>query len=420
MTFTARLTLLFGFLWALLLALGLAAVYWGLGQGLEQRVEALLVEDARRIAALYASGESGTVPGTGGVEIALYDFSGLPVYLPEPRHRIPQEVLAAADQTVRVYRGEAFRAAFVTSPLGVLAVTQDTAFIAELSAQVAQTLALIFVLALPLGLVAVRLAAVWATRPLAEAATGITRRDPLDLSPIPYQGPDDELGRIVNRFNALLADLRAARERERVFLTEVSHELRTPLTALTGYLERLAKNPRELEALEGARRTARHLTRLVEDLLALARGEAERTVNPHIVDLREVLRAVVGEYPGVRLELPRTALEVLGDPDRLEQLVRNLLSNAVRAAGRPEGVCVQAGRDGEEVWFTVRDSGPGIPPELLPRLFERFARGPGGGTGLGLAIARQITEAHEGTIRVASKPGETVFTVRLPALAEED
>ncbi|WP_457638046.1 sensor histidine kinase [Oceanithermus sp.] len=419
MRYTTRLTLVFGIIWALLLALSLTGVYFSLRAGLEAHVLNQLKEDAAGLAKLYNSGTTGKLPATGGTYIAVYDFSGNPVVMDRPEHRIPPEVLADADgQVPHVYRNSVFAAAYISTSVGILAVSQDLTFIDQLTEQIARTALVIFLLTLPLGWLLVRWGVGWASKPLTAASEAIAKRRGADLSPIPYEGPDDELGLIVSRFNGLLAELREARARERVFLAEVSHELRTPLTVLLGYLERLRRNPADKEALAAAERTARHLTRLVADLLALARGEAERTVNPHIVDLAELTRSVAQGFPGVRFEA-RSEPEVLGDPDRLMQLVRNLVANAVRAAGRPEGVRVTVGEDGGRAWVEVADDGPGIDPEILPNLFERFSRGPEGGTGLGLAIAKQITEAHEGRISVWSEPGRTVFRVELPGLEGE-
>ena len=272
-----------------------------------------------------------------------------------------------------------------------------------------------FLLLSPLGLALVYLTARLAARPLEAVAREITRRSPDRLDPVPHRLPQDEFGRMVEAVNALLQALKEAKERERAFLAEASHELRTPLTVLLGHLDRLGRNPQDLEALRTARATAERMRRLVEDLLALARGEVERNLNLHIVDLGEVAREAALEH-GVAAEAE--SAEVLGDPDRLLQLLRNLVANAVRAAGK-EGVRVRVRREADHALLEVEDSGPGIPEDLLPRLFQRFARGPGGGTGLGLAIAHAIAKAHGGEIAVESRPGRTVFRVRLPLLEEE-
>lgn len=418
MRYTTRLTLIFGLIWALLLAASLTGVYYSLRAGLEAHVLRQLEADAAALAKLYDSGDTGKLPSTGGAYIAIYDFSGRPVLLDEPGHRIPVGILLKASGAPQLYRSPGFAAAYILTSVGILAVSQDLTFISQLSEQIARTAAVIFLLTLPFGWLLVRLGVRWASRPLTAASEAIALRQGADLSPIPYDGPADELGLIVARFNGLLAELRQARERERVFLAEVSHELRTPLTVLLGYLERLRKNPDDKDALAAAECTARHLTRLVGDLLALARGEAGRTVNPHIVDLAELAKRVVEGFSGVAFEA-QSQPDVLGDPDRLQQLIRNLVSNAVRAAGRPEGVKVTVGEKSGSAWLEVSDDGPGIDPKILPKLFDRFSRGPQGGTGLGLAIAKQIAEAHEGRISVLSEPGKTIFRVELPRLESD-
>jgi two-component system OmpR family sensor kinase len=419
MTYRTRLLVAYLLLWALLLFLVLAVASLRIRQDLEARTEQTLIEDTLALAKLYREPRTGSVPtpSLGGVSVALYLTSGLTV----PRHPevlLPKAVLQRARERPQLYRVPGWRTAYVRLPLGVLALSEPTGYIHQLASSVAQALLRSFLILLPLGALLVLVVGGFALTPLQRAAQAIAQRGPEHLEPLPYRGPEDELGRIVQRFNALLVALKEAREREQSFLAEVSHELRTPLTALTGYLERLARNPQDPLALQGAQRTAEHLARLVGDLLALARGEAERSVNPHIVELGELLEQAVHEYPGVIYRPPSEPLEVLGDPDRLLQLVRNLLANAVRAAGRPEGVVLELEPKGQEAWIRVIDDGPGIPPELQGRLFTRFARGPGGGTGLGLAIARQIAEAHGGSIQVHSEPGRTCFQVVLPLLEE--
>jgi hypothetical protein len=132
-----------------------------------------------------------------------------------------------------------------------------------------------------------------------------------------------------------------------------------------------------------------------------------------------VLQPVAEEFPGVRVRSAAGGL-VLGDPERLRQLVRNLVANAVRASGGGEGVELTLRLDGGSVVLGVTDDGPGIPQEVLPHIFEKFYKGAGGGAGLGLAIAEQIARHHGGSIDVASAPGRTVFTIRLPAVDLSD
>ena len=384
-------------------------------QALKRRLEATLAQDALRAAEAYQKGQAGALLTTGGVYLHLYAQDGTPIALTRPDHRLPPERLRRAGPTPEVLWEEGFAAALVATPLGLLVLTAETSPIEAALEALREALLRAFLLLSPLGLALVYLTARLAARPLEAVAREITRRSPDRLDPVPHRLPQDEFGRMVEAVNALLQALKEAKERERAFLAEASHELRTPLTVLLGHLDRLGRNPQDLEALRTARATAELMRRLVEDLLALARGEVERNLNLHIVDLGEVAREAALEH-GVAAEAE--SAEVLGDPDRLLQLLRNLVANAVRAAGK-EGVRVRVRREADHALLEVEDSGPGIPEDLLPRLFQRFARGPGGGTGLGLAIAHAIAKAHGGEIAVESRPGRTVFRVRLPLLEEE-
>ena len=384
-------------------------------QALKRRLEATLAQDALRAAEAYQKGQAGALLTTGGVYLHLYAQDGTPIALTRPDHRLPPERLRRAGPTPEVLWEEGFAAALVATPLGLLVLTAETSPIEAALEALREALLRAFLLLSPLGLALVYLTARLAARPLEAVAREITRRSPDRLDPVPHRLPQDEFGRMVEAVNALLQALKEAKERERAFLAEASHELRTPLTVLLGHLDRLGRNPQDLEALRTARATAERMRRLVEDLLALARGEVERNLNLHIVDLGEVAREAALEH-GVAAEAE--SAEVLGDPDRLLQLLRNLVANAVRAAGK-EGVRVRVRREADHALLEVEDSGPGIPEDLLPRLFQRFARGPGGGTGLGLAIAHAIAKAHGGEIAVESRPGRTVFRVRLPLLEEE-
>ena len=415
LSFRARLFLAFALLWLLFLGGGWSLAGRRVDQALKGGLEATLAQDALRAAEAYQKGQAGALLTTGGVYLHLYAQDGTPIALTRPDHRLPPERLRRAGPTPEVLWEEGFAAALVATPLGLLVLTAETSPIEAALEALREALLRAFLLLSPLGLALVYLTARLAARPLEAVAREITRRSPDRLDPVPHRLPQDEFGRMVEAVNALLQALKEAKERERAFLAEASHELRTPLTVLLGHLDRLGRNPQDLEALRTARATAERMRRLVEDLLALARGEVERNLNLHIVDLGEVAREAALEH-GVAAEAE--SAEVLGDPDRLLQLLRNLVANAVRAAGK-EGVRVRVRREADHALLEVEDSGPGIPEDLLPRLFQRFARGPGGGTGLGLAIAHAIAKAHGGEIAVESRPGRTVFRVRLPLLEEE-
>ena len=206
---------------------------------------------------------------------------------------------------------------------------------------------------------------------------------------------------------------------QKTFLAETSHELRTPLTALLGYLRRLERESGESQTLSDALRVAQNMTRLVNDLLQLTRGELVQSIEPHFVDLAELLHAVGRDY-AVAVQTP--LLEIVADPGRLTQVLVNLVGNAVRVCGSPALVSIQAYQKGNDICIEIIDHGPGIPDDVKPRIFDKFYRGKeAGSAGLGLTIAQQVIAAHQGTLRVKDTPGGgATFEVCLPALDESD
>lgn len=243
--------------------------------------------------------------------------------------------------------------------------------------------------------------------------------------PVPLEGPE-ELAALASSFNEMSEQLQRAREAERSFLLSVSHELKTPLTAIRGYAEALAEeaaDPREAGEVLAAE--AERLERLVQDLLDLARlGQRAFAVRREPVDLAAVaLEAVRRHHRRARafgVDLRSETAEpapALADPDRVLQVVSNLVENALRCTPRGGAVTVRA-RAGE---VAVADTGPGLEPEELPRAFERFflharyGRDRPVGSGLGLAVVKELTEAMGGTVAVESAPGRgSTFTVTLP------
>jgi PAS domain S-box-containing protein len=235
---------------------------------------------------------------------------------------------------------------------------------------------------------------------------------------------------------------RAAAELERAkseFLSSISHELRTPLTSILGYAALLREDTEEIaeagDHIDVIERNARRQLRLVEDLLSIARIQAgEFEVHRCPVDLNEVVRlGVEGMRPaadeaGLRLELDcEGPARVLGDGDRLDQVLANLLSNAIKFTPRGGRVSVRLSTTADEAVLLVTDTGPGIQPQERSRLFERLFRGDDvkrlqvSGAGLGLAIARSIVEAHDGTIEAQTDPecGGATFELALPLLQSE-
>ncbi|MCB9736812.1 MAG: response regulator [Deltaproteobacteria bacterium] len=241
--------------------------------------------------------------------------------------------------------------------------------------------------------------------------------------------------------NAELARAKERAERESRFksrfLANMSHELRTPLNAILGFGELLelgsdgALNPTQQEYVGYVLTSARHLTSLVQDILDLSKIEAGKVdLNPVTVSLADAVKNVRGVLQGhiykqgvrVDVDVAPDAAAVHADPVRLRQVLYNLLSNAIKFTDRGGRVRLETRRAGAFVAISVADTGIGIRPEDLPRLFQEFERikpvdGPEReGTGLGLALTKRLVELHGGTITVASEPGVgTTFIARLPA-----
>jgi heavy metal sensor kinase len=239
----------------------------------------------------------------------------------------------------------------------------------------------------------------------------------------------DEISRLANTFDEMLARIESGFARERQFTADASHELRTPLTAMQTILNFIRERERPAQeyrqALNDLAEETDRLQILVEDLLQLARGERGVELHREQVELATLLADVadslrpLAENKGLRLthRLP-PSLTVSGDMDLLIRLTVNLLDNAIKYT--EQGSITLSAREKEE-WavIEVNDTGIGIPPEHLPHIFERFYTGDASrssnGTGLGLSIARQIVEAHGGKLDVQSEANRgTRFTVRLP------
>lgn len=255
--------------------------------------------------------------------------------------------------------------------------------------------------------------------PLARLAAAARRVNPASPAPIPYRGPHDEVAYVAQALNRALRGIRKRQQAERASLAEIAHELAAPLTLVSGHLESLAASHPDDPRLEAARGAAKELLYTSKDLLTLSRGELERPLDLQVLEFSAVVRRIAREYPGVALGAPQPA-EVAGSPERLAQLVRNLVRNAVQAAGA-DGVTLAVTARADEVVLSVADRGPGVPESELPHLFERFyTRRKQGGVGVGLSVAQQIAVQHGGRIAVASKVGEgTTFTVTLPSLGAQ-
>ncbi len=272
------------------------------------------------------------------------------------------------------------------------------------------------------------------TLPLASGQVGLTARVPADVA-----DPGTEVGQVGLALNLLLGRVEEAldvrhrsEQRVRQFVADASHELRTPLSTIQGYAELSRRgDPSDagamLHALNRVESESVRMAALVDDLLLLARLDSGRPLDSEEVDLTMIAVEAVNDARVVapdhtwRLELPNRSLTMTGDAHRLHQVVSNLVGNARRHTGAGTTVTVGAQLTAaDQLELTVHDDGPGLPPGLGTSVFERFSRGDtsrtraSGGAGLGLSIVEAIVEAHAGTVRVESRPGDTTFTVTLP------
>jgi len=266
-------------------------------------------------------------------------------------------------------------------------------------------------------------------RNLTEIALNINRADDLSRR-IPYSGPADEIGRLVLAFNETLERLERLFTSQQRFLADVSHELRTPLTVIRGNVD-LMRRMKQIddESLRSIEEEADRLTRLVGDLLLEAQAASGRLpLRFAPLELDTLLLEVYHEMTilargRVTLKLREIdQVPMVGDRDRLKQVLVNIISNAINYT--PEGgeVYLSLSKVGEQARLIIRDTGPGIPAEDLPHIFERFyraakdrPRAQAGGFGLGLSIAHWIVVHHGGRIEVQSQEGQgTTFCLWLP------
>ncbi len=266
---------------------------------------------------------------------------------------------------------------------------------------------------------------------LSEAAREIERtRDPRRR--VPHPEADDEVAELARTLEGMLGALDSARantesmlDRQREFVADASHELRTPLTSVLANLELLAEEleGEQADTAQAALRSTRRMRRLVGDLLLLARADAKRDQPHRTNDLGDVLMEAAGELGALaddhELTIEADSAVVSGVRDDLHRMTLNLLENALRHTPPGTHVSARTGVENDHATMVVEDDGPGIPPELRQRIFERFVRGGGDGgrgSGLGLAIVRAVAASHGGTVTL-QEPRTTTgtrFVIELP------
>ena len=330
----------------------------------------------------------------------------------------------------------------VSVPIRTVDTTGKTASYAVLYARpmdalnaTLQSLWIMILLSSIVGIITTTATALWAAqtalgpvRRLSNAVKNVTRTD--QLTPIRIYGKDD-LGELTQSFNLMLRSLATSREQQRQLIADAGHELRTPLTSMRTNIELLVADDKSGMLPEGARSEILddvsaqlgEFSALVGDLVALTRDDHLQR-EPERLDFSEVVEAALARAerrgPNITFHTDLVPVAVLGDASTLERAVTNLLDNAVKFSPSDGAIWVELSGEGV---LTITDSGPGIAPEDLPHIFDRFYRSDRArntpGTGLGLAIVAHTVEAHSGTVRAGNHPGGGArFTLRLPVLRD--
>jgi two-component system OmpR family sensor kinase len=321
-------------------------------------------------------------------------------------------------------------------PVGVLQVGISLATLDETQTTLVRVLVLLAAIAMILSILAATFLTGRALAPLStmtQVATQITRADDLSRRIPSSSNPDDEVGQLIQTINDLLERLEQLFTMQRRFLADVSHELRTPLTAIKGNVGLIRKLGVDEESLEGIEQEVDRLTRMVGDLLLLAQAESGQVpfdmapieLDSILMEVFQQMKILAGERQKVLLT-DIDQIVIRGDRDRIKQVLLNLVGNAIQYTPNGGTISLALSRVSDRARLSVSDTGPGIPPDDLPHIFERFYRGEKsrhrgsqGGFGLGLSIAYWIIRNHEGDIEVTSMEGKgTTFTVWLPILSE--
>jgi signal transduction histidine kinase len=398
--------------------------------------------------------------------IRLYRADGSLIFDDNPHERAPELEAAAADalegkkQRIQVHGREGDMRVLtlpVTDNERIVGALQVGLAIEDIGGTMKALLKVMLVLA-PAMLVLASGGGLFlanrALRPIDRITRTAQRIGAEDLSQrIGLRGPDDEVGRLAHTFDAMLARLQAAFEQQRRFAADASHELRTPLTAMIGQIDVALDRQRDAEsyraALAGVREQAQRLARLSNDLLFLARSDAQPLRHPREqIDLGALLPAIIAQVEPLAQARQQTIafeqaapLTICGNEDEIIRLFLNLLDNAIRYTSPGGSITVEAAQIADcrlqiaddvhpqsaiynlqsAIRVRVSDTGPGIAPEHLPHLFDRFFRidrgrsRAQGGSGLGLAIGESIVRAHGGRLVAESVVGKgSTFTVILP------
>jgi len=361
--------------------------------------------------------------------IQIWTIDGRTIYASRAHSSLPQRALLGLHTLI--VQGKAWRTYGVATRERVIQVAQPVEIRQRLAARAAWRSVQPLLVIAPFAALAIWWLAAQNLAPLDRLARELGKREARSLAPLPTTGLPDEVAPLASALNALLERLRSALDAQRAFVADAAHELRSPLTALKLQLE-LLRREGDAEGREAARAALAEgiarASRLVEQLLALARAEPDAAAPAECVDLVAIARqAVADTLPlaqsrSVGFELLETGPAfVSGDELALGLLVRNLTDNAARYAPPGSRVEVSVSGNATEVLLQVDDSGPGIAEDERERVFDRFYRRADNGesgSGLGLAIVRSVALAHGASIALGRAPlGGLRVSVSFPAAA---
>lgn len=312
--------------------------------------------------------------------------------------------------------------------VGAVVYSTSLAGVTATVRQVARRQLFSAIIALSIALIAGLMASSYMARRLRRLETAARKVAGGDFTEPLVVDSQDEIGEVARAFNTMQDRLGRADRARKAFIANASHELRTPLFSLGGYVELMREedldDETQREFLDQMHRQIERMTKLATDLLDLSKIDSgSLAIQPEHVELAGLARSLVREFgpaaaqheSAISVEADE-GIEALCDPDRVAQIIRILVDNALShtPAGTAVTLSVNAVKHG--VVLTVSDDGPGIPSDELPRVFDRFHTGDKtGGTGIGLAIAQELATAMDGTLAVASGAEGTTFTLRLPA-----
>ena len=402
--------------WLLLgIALAVAAAAVGTYWRARDEANALFDYQLKEMAASLTDAPFAAVPagagtvgaGSDAMVVQIWDRNGVQVFLSQPRRVLPQ--YAQLGFTTLSTDSGPWRVFSTLAAGQVVQIAQPMSARRELAASMALRTIVPLLAVLPFLAILIWFTIARGLKPLDRVAAAVARRSPALLEPLPETDLPREVQPLVGALNDLLSRLSHTLDAQRAFVADAAHELRTPLTAVhlqAQLAERATTDAERAAALAELKGGLERATRLVEQLLTLAREEPEVSeVPPAPVDLAAVAREVISDLAplagakGIDLGLSSTAASMVnGDADALRTLISNLVDNAIRYTPAGGRVDVGLSDAGGSVVLSVRDSGPGIAVEDRERVFDRFYRGSGvgrvRGSGLGLAIVKHIAERH--------------------------